>query len=259
MQKYEIVSKETHRDLRWKPANSFKFAAKDHLCCLVLDEAPRAALHVPIAFSKATDEHFGLFALQGLEQGTNYFVNSIGEWLAGYIPAAYRGYPFALSDSGTGEQVLCIDSSSDSLSEVTGSAFFEEDGEPSAQIQKIMTFLSHIYRNHLATQALCTFLQEMDLFEPWPITVKQDEKDVTVKGIFRVNENKFNGLDAPALINLRDKGAFPLIFCQLISMQNYSTLAALAPSSGVKASAAIPSEISFDVGSTFGNLSFNDL
>lgn len=258
MPKYQVVSKDAHKNLRWKPTNNFKFTAKDHLCSLVLEEAPRAALHVPIAFSR-TGEHFGLFVLQGLEQETNYFVSSTGEWLAGYIPAAYRGYPFALTDSGNGQQVLCIDSNSDSLSETAGSTFFEDDGEPSAQIQEIMTFLSHIYRNHLSTQALCAFLQEKDLFEPWPIVVKKDEEEVTVEGVFRINEAKFNELDAATLIQLRDKGALPLIYCQLISMQNYSTLAALAPSSRVKASPATPSEISFDVGSTFGNLSFNDL
>lgn len=219
MPNYEVVSQDVHKNLRWNPINDYTFAARDALSPLVMQEAPMAALHLPIAFTK-TGEHFGLFAVQGLEAGSNYLVDAAGQWLAAYIPATYRAYPFALGTSEDQQQLLCIDSDSGLINSTEGYTFFDEQGAPGKQVQETLDFLSQVAANRQATQELCLLLEEFELLEPWLISVKKGDKEVPVAGLFRVNEAKFNTLEADALLNLRDKGALPLIFCQLISIQN---------------------------------------
>lgn len=256
MPNYEFVSKELHKNKRWKPISNFNFASRDALCPLVMLETTKAALHLPIAFSK-TGEHFGLFAVQSFDASSNYLVDGEGRWLAGYIPAAYRGYPFALVSTDAEKQVLGIDTDSGLLNSSEGNIFFNEKDEPSAQIVEILDFLSQIAANHSITHTLCLMLEELDLLEPWPISIKRGEDDVAVEGLYRVNEEKFNSIDTDALANLRDKGALPLIFCQLISMQNLTRIAQLAnpPATATK----LAEEVSFDIASDYGSISFEGL
>ncbi len=254
MSTYEVVSKELHKNLRWNPTNNFAFAANEAMCPLVTLEVPKAALHIPIVFSRSNNG-FGLFALQSLEAGNNYFVDSTGSWLAGYIPAAYRGYPFALNHLEENKKALCVDSSSASLSTTEGHPFFDSEGEPSPSINDILNFLIHVFENHVVTHSICNLLNELDLYESWPITVKKGEQDVLVEGIFRINEVKFNSLDSNQLTRLRDAGALPLIYCQLLSMQNLEVLI----DSAAKSQSNPPSvkDLQFGLSGDEGNINFD--
>lgn len=254
MPSYEVVSKESHQNRYWEPVKNFKFAAHDALCSLVMQEVPKAVLHLPIAFSKA-GEHFALFVVQSLSEGDNYLIDEAGNWLAGYIPAAYRGYPFALAES-EGQQFLCIDRDSGLINELEGEAFFDEFGEPSPRIKEILEFHSQVSLNKQSTHALCRLLEELGLLEPWPITVKKGEKELPVEGLFRVNETKLNTLDADMLTTLRDKGALPLIFCQLLSMQNLALI--IEKGSTIDTATALPDEV-FDFAYGDGNISFDGI
>lgn len=251
MPNYVAVSKELHKNMFWKPVSNFSFAAQDALCPIVIQEAPRAALHLPIAFSKMGD-HFGLFVVQGFEPGSNYLVDATGNWLAGYIPAAYRGFPFALTNAED-QQVLCFDSDSGLINDKEGNTFFDETGEPSAQIKQTLDFLSQVSQNHSVTVALCLLLEKLDLLEPWPISVKKDDEDVSVDGLFCIDEGKFNSLKVEDLVTLRDRGVLALIYCQLLSMQN---LARINPGSKP---GELPLELPFDLPNDDGNISFEGL
>lgn len=257
MPNYEAISKEFHFNKRWKLTNNFKFTAQDALCPLVMQELPKIALYMPIAFSKAGD-HFEVFAVLGLTNGSNYLVDDDGRWLAGYIPAAYRSYPFTLAATDENKEVLCIDVESGQLSETEGNSFFDEDGEPTAKIKETLDFLTSVATNRKLTLSLCLLLEKLDLLEPWPITVTTKDGEMPVKGLSRVNEVTFNALDAETLAELRNKGALSLIFCQLISMQNLARIAELAQARTV---ATLPDELDldFNFGSDEGNISFEGL
>jgi len=254
MPKYEVVSEDLYKHKYWKPNNSFNFTTNDALCPLVIEEAAKVSLILPIAFSKIGD-HFGLFLVQGLEPGNNYLVNGSGQWLPNYVPAAYRAYPFALSSAQDDQQMLCFDTDSTLLSNTEGHDFFDNEGQPSAEITKTLEFLSNLSTNQQTTNSLCELLNEMDLLEPWPITIKKDKKELAVNGLYRINETKFNSLEAEPLLVLRDKGALPIIFCQLISMQNLSSIVQWAKSQSIDA--ALPSDLAFDYENEDGNINFD--
>ncbi|MGJ8688762.1 MAG: SapC family protein [Gammaproteobacteria bacterium] len=253
MSTYEAVSKSLHKNKRWKPNGDFTFAGQDALCPIALMEAPKASLHLPIAFSKVEGE-VGLFVVQGLEVGKNYIVSSTGRWMAEYVPVLYRSFPFSLASTNE-EQTLCIDTNS--LSDTEGHALYDGSGEPSQQTKEIFNFLTQMSASQKGTLKICKYLEQNDLLEPWPLVIRKNEQELEVKGLFRINEAKFNSLSADALFSLREQGALPLIFCQLLSMQNLGAIARFAQSADT--SPSLPEELPFDFGQDDGNISFEGL
>ena len=78
---------------------------------------PRAAPEFPLGFV-ASGEEFILVAVLGFETDRNLFVSPTGQWIAHYVPAAIRSYPFAQGRSPDGASTfLCVDEASGLLSD----------------------------------------------------------------------------------------------------------------------------------------------
>jgi hypothetical protein len=227
MPQFQAVTQSGFAPLRWKRYDNYLFAAQDTLAGLVVQELPKAAMSMPVAFVQV-DGHFMPAALQGLQQGQNLLVSPDGRWLAPYTPAAYRGHPFMLADKDDGQHVLCIDTESGLVGEQHAETFFDESGQPSTAIQGVLSFLQNIRANKTLTQAICAALQSEDLISPWPLTVKNPEGELSLQGLYRIDETKFNQLGSEALHRLHQAGALPMVYCQLLSMQHVQTLGQLA-------------------------------
>ena len=227
MTDYHVITRERHGHQHWLKQSGHRFAAGDALCPLVAQELLKAMLSLPIGFI-VEGEQFMPVAVQGLTPGQNLWVAADGRWLASYIPAPYRGYPFRMAPTDQGEQVLCIDEASGLLSESAGEPFFNEDGTPAQSVQEILTFFSQIEANRQLTRNICLLLQQHDLIQPWPITVQGEQGEQHVEGLFHINEAALNALTAEALTEVRNAGGLTVAYCQLLSMQHLSTLGTLA-------------------------------
>lgn len=210
-----------------RPTN-YVFAAKDAMAALVAQEFPKAALSLPIGFV-AVGAGFAPVAVLGLQPGKNLFVNHEGRWLGGYIPAVYRGYPFLLADIEDGRQVLCINDTHGAVSETEGEYFFGLDEQPTEAIKEVLNFLNQLAANRVGTLNVMAVLQKHQLISPWPIKLQSaDLHEQAVEGLYRVDEVALNNLPAEAFEEVRQSGALPLIYCQLLSMQHLQTLGKLA-------------------------------
>src|SRR5690606_3825208 len=89
------LSSEQHRGLRLNPQQPFHFASSEVLIPLVAGEAAMAAREYVIVFGKSPDNV--LQALVGVEPGKNLYVSDTGHWMARYVPAHVRRYPFQLA------------------------------------------------------------------------------------------------------------------------------------------------------------------
>ena len=227
MTDYHVITRERHGHQYWLKQSGHRFAAGDALCPLVAQELPKAMLAMPIGFM-AEGDHFVPVAVQGLAAGQNLLVALDGRWLAPYIPAPYRGYPFRLASTEQGEQVLCIDEASGLLSESAGESFFNEDGTPDNSVVEILNFFTQIEANRLLTRNICLLLQQHDLIQPWPITVQGEQGEQQVEGLFRIDEQALHNLTAKDLAAVRDAGGLTVAYCQLLSMQHLATLGTLA-------------------------------
>lgn len=224
---FQVITRERHGLQYWLNHGTYTFAAGDALCPLVAQELPKAILSMPIGFM-AEDDHFVPVAVQGLAAGQNLLVAPDGRWLASYIPAPYRGYPFRLAMTEQGEQVLCIDEASGLISESAGEPFFNEDGAPAKSVLDILAFFNQIEANRQLTHGICAVLQQHGLIQPWPITVQGEHGEQKVEGLFRIDEAALNALTTESLAEVRNAGGLTVAYCQLLSMQHLSTLGTLA-------------------------------
>ncbi len=231
MPRYQAISKPDFLHLRWKRYENYRFAAQDAVVPLVAQELPRACMSLPIAFTFRGDALTPV-AVQGLKPGQNLYVTADGRWVGSYVPAVYRGYPFAMASTDDGQQVLCVDMDSGLVGEEAGELFFDEQGEPSQAVRDVLNFLQQVHANAVATTRMCAALQAEGLIVPWSIVVKGAEGDRPVQGLHRIDEAKWNSLDAEALYRLHQAGAVAMVFCQLLSMQHLQTLGKLTEMHG---------------------------
>jgi hypothetical protein len=234
MAELAAITTERHAKKVWKHVTDYAFVAEDAGIPLVGAELGKAALAMPIGLIKI-EAGYQLVAITSLQPGTNLYVAPDGKWLGGYIPAALRGYPFQLAQQeGAEKVVLCINEASGLVVENTedGNAFFDEQNQPAQGIKDILNFLSEVEANLLVTQRAVNALADAGLIMPWKINLKQGEKVVPVKGLFRIDEAALNKLDDEDFLTLRKAGGMALAYGQLFSMNQLAILERLGKLQG---------------------------
>lgn len=231
MANLQPITLSRHRDQRWARCADYRFAAADPLAPLVVQELPKALMSLPIGFIEQSDG-YGLVAVQSLQPGQNLFVSADGRWLGGYVPAVYRGYPFALAKTEDGQHVLCIDEDSGLVLAQPlageGEPFFDVHDHPAEPVRKVLDFLQQVAANRAQTATLCAQLADHGLIQPWPLKVTTADGERPVAGLHRIDEAALNALAGEPFETLRQAGALPLIYCQLLSMQQVRSLGKLA-------------------------------
>jgi hypothetical protein len=91
-------------------------------------------------------------------------------------------------------------------------------------VRQILAFLEQVAADRQRTERLCALLAEHALIQPWPLTVK------TAAGerLQCIDEVALKALPEAQFETLRQAGALPLIYCQLLSMQHIALLGKLA-------------------------------
>lgn len=219
------VSISRHKSLRWANFDSYAFAAKDTVCPVVMSEMPKAAAELPLAFIQQGDDFIPV-AVLGLTANTNAFVGADGLWQQAYVPAQYRGYPFLIAPTEDGEQLFCVNETSDLVGPDKNQLFFNDNDELSLELQRIFDFWVQVEANRVQTHTFTAILKEYDLLEPWEISVENEEGgSYQVTGLYRINEQRLNSLPDDHFLAVRTSGVLPMVYCQLFSMQHLSTVA----------------------------------
>lgn len=232
MSNYQAVSRERHAQQRWQSPVSYAHAQQEDVVPLVAIELPRAMLSLPIGFIEQAGAYTPV-AVLSLLPGKDLFVTKSGGWAGDYIPSAFRSYPFRLATTKEGQRVFCVDE--DSLlasNETTGHPFFNDDGTLAKAAQDIFNFLKQGELSRQRTAAACAVLQKHQLIRPWNIHLKNDKLDRPVSGLFQIDEAALNQLPADALLEIRNAGALPIAYCQLLSMQHLALLGKMIEAHG---------------------------
>ena len=205
-------------------------------------EIAMAVQSFPMAFVVLPGGAYSLVAALGLDVGQNLYVSADGHWLGSYQPAALRRYPFRLvSSDAAADPVVCIDPTSSLLSETDGQPLFAADGEPSEMLKGLINFLAEVEKSERATAQLCQVLADHGLIVPWLIKVRQNDGSVRqVEGLFQVDETRLNALDSSAFLALRQAGALPLAYAQLLSINKLPDLGKMA---ATRPQSAVPMDV----------------
>jgi hypothetical protein len=225
MPTYAAISHELHRNKRWLRRTSLAFSRTDTVAPLFVNELAAAVQAMPIAFVKQA-QGFVLVVVMGLKPGENVWVSAEGKWLADYMPVTYRSSPFELLavTGQEGQQVLCIDQDCVTDS-AEGEPFFYENGEVTAAISEVFKLVKQFNASRQLTQNMCAVLAEHGLISPWEIGLNNGVEQQSVAGLYKIDEALLNALSDEAFLALRQAGALPLVYCQLLSMQKIDALA----------------------------------
>lgn len=224
------LNREDHKDLRIKPVDNVAFAAKAHSVPLACVEFPHAAHNFPVLFAGNSLEDLSPIALLGLRQDENLLVDKDGQWEANtYVPAFVRRYPFVLAekpDTGKDEQdfAVFLDEAFEGFGTEEGERLFNEDGSDTEVLKKAVAFLGEFQQHITRTREFMQKLRELDLLEGRNIEVKMPGQNAVLNGLFVVNEEKLQGLDAETLHGLMQDGTLHWIFAHLFSLANLDRL-----------------------------------
>lgn len=227
MPNIKAVNFERHASRRWLAPVNYAFCAQLPVVNISATEMQRACVTVPIAFVKS-GETWSTCAILGVPPSTNLCVLPDGRWAGPFLPAALRAYPFSLHQAKEADRVvLCIDEEGGLAAEgdAKGHPFFGDGQEPAPLVKQAMDFLTKWHAGRIALEKACTVLDKHKLIVPWTFSIKYEEKEKAMGGLFRIDEQALVKLDAKALHELMQSGAIALAYAQMISMQHLPKLA----------------------------------
>lgn len=221
MPSFVPIGRGSHAGKAWLRFTSYRFAADKALIPLVSAELVKAAPAMPLAFVEENGA-LHLVAVMSLEPGKNQFVAPDGRWLGAYIPAAVRGYPFALLRAdGAEAPILCVDEESGLVVDAgTPSAepFFDDEAAPAPALKAVLDFLNQVEASRAATSRAVVALAAAGVLTPWPLQVGPPESPRTVTGLQRIDEARLNTLDDEGFLSLRAAGGLVVAYAQLLSV-----------------------------------------
>lgn len=220
------VSSKQHSSVSIDTTQDYSFANGVNSVPLTATEFPFAARDYVIVFAGAETPMPA--AILGLQQDRNLFVSDEGRWQGRYIPAFVRRYPFVFSSSEDGATfTLCVDKEFKGLNdEGRGERLFDESGEKTAYLDRMLDFLQEYQRQFLRTQAFCAKLKELNLLESMQAQVTLPSgSQQSLTGFQVINRDRLKALDAEQLAQLAKTDELELAYLQLQSMNNFSVMA----------------------------------
>lgn len=221
------LNREEHRSLRFSGNQPYHFAADMMVSPIVAGEAAMIAREYPIVFSRAAD-HVPL-ALLGVKEGVNAYVRSTGHWMARYIPAHVRRFPFMLANTKAPEELngkraftIMIDITAPHFASGQGEALFTPVGEPTDMLLKVQEVLSNLQRDTERTKKLIQDIDAADLLVERVLQAKPKNggKPLAIKGMRIIDNAKLANCSPETLHALHRSGALMLIYAHLISLAN---------------------------------------
>ena len=215
-----------HGDWRLEGQPGYEFSRNANCVPIMAVEFLKAARENPLVFLEQNDVVLPV-ALLGLRQGENLCLSETGDWTGDYVPAYIRRYPFIFAASEDGSTfTLCIDESFAGFNrDTTGDALFEDNGDHSPYLEKVLTFLKEFELQYRRSQEFCRILKNLDLLEPMQarFTLANGEK-VALTGFLSVSRDRLKEIPGDQLADATSKGVLELIYCHLFSLENFTRL-----------------------------------
>lgn len=222
----EALDSAKHKDLRFKPASDFGFAAGLASAPLSASEVVAASKCFPVVFS--TEGPLLPLAMLSVKEGVNGFVDDAGKWLAPYVPAHVRRYPFILGNTDTPDNyTIMFVPGAPHFADPDGEAVFTADGERGPTLKKAVDFLTAFQQEIAATEKMLAPLAEAGLLTVQRLELADFEgKTASIEGVRAVDREKLTALDDKTLAGWVRDGLMIVIDAHLASLNNFVALTA---------------------------------
>lgn len=232
MTNHVLLDNITHKDLKVRTTYSKAQGHDVSLTRAFPVEFSQLQSEYPIFFTKNADTgQFEPVVMLGFSENENLYLNNRG-WNANYVPLSIRRQPFLIGfqeniDAGIPSQdpVVHIDIDHSSISRTEGEPVFLEHGGASPFLENITSVLMTIHQGHEDNSAFCQTLVGLDLIESLSMKIEfNDGSKHNLAGLYTINEEKLNTLNANALELLHSKGYLQHIYMALASLPNVNKL-----------------------------------
>lgn len=222
----EVVTPAQHGNLRVKPPEHLKFAAKANSIPVLAEEFLDCAGAYPIVFTNGPSP--AAVAIVGIRDNENLFLDLKGRWLPGLpVPAYVRRYPFIFLELPEQDRLtLCIDRSAANLVEggSQGQPLFE-NGQPSEFAKASLAFCEAFQKQLVATKAFGELLAQHDLLIPRNVELRDRKgRNYAMSGFQVVNEEKFRALPDDVILDWTKRGFMTAITAHFISLRRWPML-----------------------------------
>ena len=225
------INNDTHRTLKVQELRNFPHARSQHMAILAACEIMSSSVNYPVVFAKHPETgRFLCLAIFGLESGENLFFNKDG-WKATYIPMNISRTPFAMVESGKGDDamLICIDEDSPYVSKTEGAALFDEKGDQTEFLDNVVSSLSDMASHERHTQLLIGKLVDMRLLVPISIVMTDSggEETELMDATYTVSEGRLRELPEEQLLDLYKADYLGPIYSLINSLELINRMVAL--------------------------------
>ncbi len=217
-----------HKNFRTRSIENAPWLSTAHAIPLTVDEFVQAQRNFPIVFSSG--ENPLPLALMGLNEGVNTFVDEEGKVTeAVYIPAYIRRYPFMLAklQQDATDLSLMFDPTSDAVGEFEeGERLFDDDGNKTAAVDRILEFCQQFEQSAQRTQAFLTELKDAGLLMDGEVAIQREgvENPFVYRGFKMVDQEKLREVSSEKLEQWNKNGLLMLIHAHIFSLELMRTI-----------------------------------
>lgn len=220
------LSNQNHADLRLQAGQDYRFTAQSNSVLLTAVEFAKACQEYPIVFVQEEDTVHAV-AILGLKQNQNLFVDNTGQWLAGYVPAYVRRYPFILAqqEGGDSAYTVCIDENYPGFNRETGERLFLEDGQQSEFLKRALTLLQEFQAAFQRSGEFGRRLLDWGLLQPLQANIQLNSGGrFSLTGFMVVNRDALKDLAPERAAQLLKQDEMGAIYYHLLSLNNFGRL-----------------------------------
>ena len=233
MPNYQLLNNIDHGSLRVITRRGARYGDNVMFVPTFPVEMRAVQAHYPILLHKQPDSgQLKPVALFGFEEGENLFLD--GEsWHAAYIPMMIRRQPFLIgfqkrNPGAERERVITIDMDNPRVSKNDGTSLFLEHGGNSEYLESIADMLEAIHAGHQQNAELISALLEHELIEGITLNITlNDQSQNQLRGMYGIDDEKLQKLDAPALGELNRAGFLLPAYMMLASQSQLGRLVEL--------------------------------
>jgi hypothetical protein len=210
-----------HRELRVDAGAARLYGDGKHLVQVVMREFGFVAAEYPILFGKQSDTG-GFFcgAMLGFDEGENLFLKP-GGGMDGYRPLNMERGPFFATPTG-----LAIDLGSPRVGAADGERLFDEMGEPTPYLQRIITIFRELRPGIDETREFIRTMLDLKLVEPIDIDVSFDDgSKSSIAGAYTINRDALAELDDARVLDLFRRGYLHAASLMIGSLNQVASLA----------------------------------